>query len=244
MGEVRVMLPDKVDRYIESLARTGMFSTKAELLRAALMEYLDRVSSIAREYDNRLIFSPEGRIYQLEYAMEASYRGAPVVGIVHRHGILFLAKIEEKRDNNGKVLKGVEHRKIFNIGKRYLITFSGLAADAYHIIHSVLARKFDNDEELIYYISKIYWRHTVAADLRPLGAATMLGSSQSQKIVCYDPSGAYTISKFAALGDGNGDIIAYLNSKYEEKMSREEALNLALESLGRPKDYLLSEILQ
>ena len=241
MSEVRVILPDKVDKYIESLTRTGMFSTKAELLRAALMEYLEKVSSIAKEYDSSLLFSPEGRIYQLEYAMEASYRGNPVVGIVHRDGIVFIARLEKEKDNNGKEIKGVEHRKIFHIG-RYLLTFSGLAADAYHIISTVWNREFKEDEEIIWHISQTYWRHTISSHLRPLGTVIMLGLGDSGKIVRYGPSGVYTISQFAVVGDGSGDIIAKINSEYREDMDREEAISLALRALGNPKDYIKAEI--
>ena len=242
MSEVRVILPDKVDKYIDSLVRTGMFSTKAELLRAALMEYIEKVSSIAKEYDSTTIFSPEGRIYQIEYAMEASYRGCPVVGIAHKTGIIFIAKMDKIKDKNGREIKGIEEKKIFKFGRKYLLTFSGLAADAYHIIENVRKKNFKGDTEIISHISQIYWKHTISPHLRPLGTVIMMGLKDSRKIVWYDPSGNYTISKFGVVGDGSGDIMAILNEKYTENIGKKEATNLVLKSLGKPMDYLTVEI--
>ena len=242
MGEIRVILPDKVDRYIDSLVRTGMFSTKAEMLRAALMEYIDKVSSIAREYDSSIIFSPEGRLYQIEYAMEASYRGAPVVGMVHRGGIIFVVKKDIIRDKNGKKIKWVEEKKIFKMGRKYILTFSGLAVDAYHIIDRVKKRDFKGDDNIISHISQIYWRFTISKNLRPLGTVVMLGLKDSRKIVWFDPSGKYRISLFGAVGDGNGDIMATLNEGFRENIGKKDALNLALKALRNPKEYEVEEI--
>ncbi len=242
MGEVRVIIPDKVEKYIESLVRTGMFSTKAEMLRAALMEYVDKVSSIARGYDSSLIFSPEGRIYQIEYAREASFRGSPAVGIAHKTGIIFVARVEKRRDKNRKEIKGIEYRKIFKFHGKYLLTFSGLAADGYHIIENVRKKKFKDDDEILGYISHIYWKFTISPNLRPLGTVIMLGLKESKRIVWYDTSGAYTISKFGAVGDGSEEIMALLNENYKEVMSKKEAKNLALKALENPKEYEVGEL--
>src|SRR3990172_8715852 len=80
MTEIRTVIPDEIDRYIESLVRTGPFASKAELVRAALVAYAQEMEPLARAFDKENILSPDGRVYQLEYARMAAGRGAPGVG--------------------------------------------------------------------------------------------------------------------------------------------------------------------
>ena len=81
MAELRVIIPDDVDRYLESVIRSGMFGNKAELARAAIVHFLNTLGPISKGYDTETAFSPEGRIYQLEYARESVQRGQPVCGL-------------------------------------------------------------------------------------------------------------------------------------------------------------------
>ncbi len=227
MGEIRVVLPDKVDRYIDSLVRTGMFSSKAELFRAALMEYLESVSSVAKDYDSKVMFSPEGRIYQIEYAGEASLRGLPVAGLVFKNGIIFAHPEYKYRDENGEIVKYMEHYpKIKRMGEEYLITFSGLAADAIRIIQKIKKKGKNTPETLAEEISMEFWKFTLSSNLRPLGTSMMLGIKKSMKIAVFDPSGTYFYTKFWALGDGYRNLITELNKKYEENLTQKDALNL------------------
>ena len=61
---------------------------------------------MARRYDSKTtIFSPEGRLYQVEYAMEAIGHAGTCLGILANDGILLAA---ERRNTNkllGKPIK-------------------------------------------------------------------------------------------------------------------------------------------
>ncbi|NPA75143.1 MAG: peptidase [Euryarchaeota archaeon] len=232
MSEIRVVIPDKVDRYIDSLVRTGMFSSKAELFRAALMEYLDKVSSVAKYYDSKIIFSPEGRIYQIEYAAEASLRGLCVAGLVFKEGIIFAHPEYEYRDADGKIIKDVEFNGKITKIDGYIITSSGLATDAEYLIGKIKEKR--DHEDLVGEISKEYWKFTLSSNLRPLGTSLMIGIKNARKIVVFDPSGRYFYTKFWALGDGYKKIITQLNRKYTGDLDKEEAIKLM-------RDVLCSE---
>ncbi len=159
MSEIRVVIPDKVDKYIDSLVRTGMFSSKAELFRAALMEYLESVSSVAKNYDSKIIFSPEGRIYQIEYAAEASLRGLRVAGLVFKDGILFAHPEYVYRDADGRkftlspnlrplgtsLMMGIKNEMkivVFDPSGRYFYTKFWALGDGYREVITHLNREY------------------------------------------------------------------------------------------------------
>ena len=228
MSEIRIVIPDKVDRYLDSLVRTGMFSSKAELFRAALMEYLEEISSVAKDYDSKLMFSPEGRIYQLEYAKEASLRGTPVVALAYSSGILFVHP--DLSDEN------VEYAdKVYSNGE-IIASFAGLAADGLYVMSKIKKMRGDM-QTLLFEISKIFWEFTTKMDLRPLGASAMVGFKKEKKIAVFDPSGTYHFAKYWAIGDGEKEIMEILARGYRENLGKEEALKLALNALGNPPKY-------
>jgi proteasome alpha subunit len=231
MSEIRIVIPDKVDRYLDSLVRTGMFSSKAELFRAALMDYLGEISSVAKEYDSKIMFSPEGRIYQLEYARESSLRGTPVVGIRYSQGILFV------HPDMGN--ENVEYPPKIYMGKNFMAAFAGLAADGLYVMGKM--KEMGYSEDLLFKISEILWDFTTKIDRRPLGTSIMV-ATENGEIAVFDPSGAFHYAKYWAIGDGGDEIIKILKSGYRENMSKEDALTLALRALGNPERYKMRSL--
>lgn len=69
----------------------------------------------ARRYDSRTtIFSPEGRLYQVEYAMEAISHAGTCLGILAKDGILLAA---ERRNTNKLLDEGVFAEKIYKLNE-------------------------------------------------------------------------------------------------------------------------------
>ncbi|KAI9657037.1 MAG: hypothetical protein M1821_003203 [Bathelium mastoideum] len=76
-------------------------------------------------YDNDSVtFSPQGRIFQVEYAQEAVKQGSVVVGIVSKtHAVLAALK------RNAEELSSYQ-KKIIEIDSHYGVALAGLASDA------------------------------------------------------------------------------------------------------------------
>ena len=80
--ELRTIIPDEIDRYLESLVDSGPFNNKAELVRAALAAYTSSMAGPKDQaFDKENIFSPDGRVYQFEYARESAMRAFPTLGL-------------------------------------------------------------------------------------------------------------------------------------------------------------------
>ena len=85
-------------------------------------------STMARRYDSRTtIFSPEGRLFQVEYAMEAIGHAGTCLGILANDGILLAAE----RRNTNKLLDEVFHsEKIYHINENMACSVAGITSDA------------------------------------------------------------------------------------------------------------------
>ena len=122
MAELRVVIPDEVDNYLDIVIKSGMFGNKAELARAAIVQYLNTIGPISKGYDTDNFFSPEGRIHQIEYARESVKRGAPIMAIVCKDGILMASEDISARTGNSLMMSPMNSSVVvmstFMIGSR------------------------------------------------------------------------------------------------------------------------------
>src|SRR3989449_10705077 len=93
MTEIRTAVPEEVDAYLDALVRKGIFSNKAELVRAAIVNYVNETGTFFRGFDAETIFAPDGRLYQVEYARESAARGGRAAGIVGDDGAILGAEV-------------------------------------------------------------------------------------------------------------------------------------------------------
>ncbi|MEM2948934.1 MAG: proteasome subunit alpha, partial [Candidatus Bilamarchaeaceae archaeon] len=84
-------------------------------------------------YDRAItVFSPDGRLFQVEYAKEAVKRGATAIGICSRESIVFVAS----KTIHSKLVVPESLRKIFEIDEHIAVTASGLIADARRLVET------------------------------------------------------------------------------------------------------------
>ena len=190
----------------------------------------------SREYDEAItIFSPEGRLYQVEYALELVKRGAPVVGVTSPEGIVLVA--------NETVETSLQDPrvgwKIFQLDEHVGTTIAGLGSDARVLIEQ--ARILCQQNRLLYEepldvevlartISDQAQAYTQYAGVRPFGVSMILGGVDKTgcRLFTTDPSGSYKGYVATALGRKSEEAIAVLDKEYRDNMSLETALEVAL----------------
>jgi 20S proteasome alpha/beta subunit len=239
MAELRVILPDDVDRYIDSVIRSGMFGNKAELARAAIVHFLNTLGPISKGYDTETAFSPEGRIYQLEYARESVQRGRPVVGLVCNDG----AVLATENPVSGAESLIVANPGIRKISENILIGFSGLAADAMMVMDHLKPLDLKTEEKVLSAIREIYWNHTLRRDTRPLGASLLVVTCFSRpRLFEVEPGGMITECVASVIGRDSERARLALSGEYK-KMAIKSTGRLIASILGEGKEYAVETML-
>lgn len=241
MAELRIILPDDVDKYLEMVIKSGMFGNKAELARAAIVHFLNTIGPISKGYDTDNFFSPDGRIFQVEYARESMMRGSTVVGMVCSNGVLLASEdAKSKIDKSGHLL--VSPLKLHKVSDKVIIGYAGLVADAMMVIGQLKEKEFKNEEDVLAAIREIYWTHTTKKDIRPLGAGLLIATHYSRpRLFEADPSGSIMEFVAAAIGEGKEPAMAVLQKDYK-KLSIKDAGKLVTKVFGDKTEYTVETL--
>ncbi|MDD5111070.1 MAG: archaeal proteasome endopeptidase complex subunit alpha [Candidatus Altiarchaeota archaeon] len=190
-------------------------------------------------YDRAItVFSPDGRLFQVEYAREAVKRGTPAVGITYDKGILLA--VDKNVATPLIVPKSIE--KIFQIDEHIAVATSGLVADARRLIEDarVMAQRNRiayNEPISVAKITKqicdVKQAYTQYGGARPFGTALLIaGLNKEPHLFETDPSGAFTEYTATSIGMGKRDVEKVFEERYKEGMGRKEAMDLALIGLN------------
>lgn len=191
-------------------------------------------------YDRTIaVFSPDGRLFQVEYAKEAVKRGTTCIGMVFKDGLL-LATV--KPTTSLIVPESVE--KIFQIDDHIGSVAAGLLADARVLVNQsrikAQVHKITYGEEVdTWTISRVVGDRmqisTLYAGLRPFGVAILIGGSDKTglHLIESDPSGM--LYEWRAYAIGRGGVIAnkILKQKWKKDMNEKDAIKLAKEIIGK-----------
>jgi len=196
----------------------------------------------AHMYDSTAtMFSPDGRIYQVEYAREAVKRGSTAVGVQYNEGVLLML---DRRVATAMVEpRSIE--KLFKIDSHIGCASSGLIADA-----RVLVNKARNDAQnnrvqfgepvwistLTKELSDLLQSYTQNGGVRPFGTALLIGGldpNGQPRLFETDPSGAVVAYKATAIGAGRTSAFEVLESEYREGLNLNDAAALAWKALNR-----------
>jgi proteasome alpha subunit len=191
-------------------------------------------------YDRAItVFSPDGRLFQVEYAMELVNRGATILGIRCSEGVVLGA------EENVEPLEEAEYSwKIFKVDEHIGAAIVGLSSDARILIDQARvhaqSNKLTYDEPIdtevitkrICDIKQLYTQH---AGVRPFGVSIIFGGvdKTGSRIFYTHPSGTYRGYKATAVGAGRETVLSILKEEYREEMSLEEATKLAVKCLTK-----------
>ena len=194
-------------------------------------------------YDRAItVFSPDGRLFQVEYAKEAVKRGATAIGMVFDGGVLLVAY----KNANSKLLVPESMKKVFEIDKHIAATASGLIADARRLVE--LARMEAQRHKLAYAepasveaitkeLCDLMQVYTQYGGIRPFGVSLLVaGVDDKPRLYEAEPSGALTGYLADAVGSGKKEVEEFFEKGYKPGMNQEEAIALAMKALKKSAD--------
>lgn len=206
--------------------------------------YIDEGAKMASAYDRAAtMFSPKGRLYQVEYASKIVEQGTLGIGLVYANGVLFGA--EKAITSNLMIPESVE--KLFKIDDHIGAISAGLVGDARRLVK--IARELAQ-ENMIYYdelidveylakeISSIKQVFTQYAGMRPFGISFIIGgiNNGNKRIFETEPSGALAEYKATAIGRNKKKAMDFLEKKYSEKIGLEDGIKLIVNTIKQTKE--------
>ncbi len=206
------------------------------------MKHYDLLPAAAGYDRATTMFSPDGRLYQVEYAIETVRRGTLAVGIKGKDAVVLA--VEEKAR---KLQTTALTQKIFQIDDHIGVAAAGYIPDArIQVDH---ARMSAQSNRLIYDeiidvegiakgLADVAQQFTQYAGVRPFGVALIIAGIDKNGCNIYftDPSGTYIGFDAVAIGGGHDQVTEFLERHYTRDISLDEACILAAQSI-----YLVSE---
>lgn len=199
---------------------------------AVLPEYMGYDRTIA-------VFSPDGRLFQVEYAKEAVKKGTTSLGITFKNGVI-LATVKQQMDL--AVTKSTE--KLFKLDDHIGTVASGLLADARVLVNLLRVKaqihRITYEEPIdVWSLSKVLGDRmqisTLYAGLRPFGVSFLIGGvdHSGPHLIESDPSGM--LFEWLAYSIGRGAPIAnkIFKEKYKNDMDEKNALKIIIEAIKK-----------
>ncbi|MBX0293356.1 archaeal proteasome endopeptidase complex subunit alpha [Haloarcula nitratireducens] len=190
-------------------------------------------------YDRGItIFSPDGRLYQVEYAREAVKRGTASVGVRTADGVVLAAD----RHARSPLIERDSIEKIHEIDDHVGVASAGHVADARQLIDvarrqaQVNRLRYDEPasvESLTKEVTDYIQQYTQTGGARPFGVALLVGGIKDgePRLFETDPSGTPYEWQAVAIGGSREEIQSFLEDEYAEEMDLEGGVELALRAL-------------
>jgi len=190
-------------------------------------------------YDRAItVFSPDGRLYQVEYAIETVKRGTSALGIKTKYGIKFAA---DEKPRKYQVVE--ESQKLCKVDQHIGIAAAGYIPDARGQVTD--ARFFSQSSKMVYdesvsvetvakHIADQCQQYTQYAGARPIGVALIIGGidENGNSLFLTDPSGAYVPYNAVAIGAYSDKVTEFLKKEYKSEMPLDESKILAIAAIN------------
>ena len=190
-------------------------------------------------YDRAItVFSPDGRLYQVEYAIETVKRGALAVGIKTKQGVIIAVEEKPRR-----LQISTTPQKIFQVDYHIGAAAAGYIPDARSQVDN--ARFFSQSNKMIYdesvevetiakHLADQCQQYTQYAGARPIGVSLIIGGIDvnGNSLFLTDPSGTYIPYDAVAIGADSDKVTEFLIKEYKAEMTLEETKLLAIASIN------------
>lgn len=205
------------------------------------------------EYDRSVnSFSPEGRLFQVEYAIEAIKLGSTAIGIQTKEGCILAV---EKRITSPLIVSS-SIEKVFEVDKHVGCAMSGLIADARTMIdrarveaqnHWFTYDELMKVESITSAVSSLALAFGEGASAektmsRPFGVALLFAGidKKGPSLYSLDPSGTYVQCDAKAIGSGAEGAQSSLGEIYHKDISLKDATKHALTILKQVMEEKLT----
>jgi proteasome alpha subunit len=190
-------------------------------------------------YDRAItMFSPDGRLLQVEYAKKTVKQGSTAIGIVAKDGVVL---VTDKRIVD-KLIVPSSLEKIFQIDSHVAATASGILSDARVLIERAQLKAqqnrvtYDSPIDTISVVKDICNLKqicTQSGGLRPFGVSLLIAGADvdGAKLFQTDPTGIYFEYKACVIGEGEAEIEELLHKEYKEDISIDDAIQLGIKAI-------------
>lgn len=195
-------------------------------------------------YDRGItVFSPDGRLFQVEYAREAVKKGSTTIGLKYRGGVALIVD----RRSVSKLLEPKSTEKIHDLDDYVGCATSGLVADARILvdearkqaqIHKVNFGENISVEMLVKKVCDFKQNYTQYGGVRPFGTALLVAGTDDLGTHLFetDPSGALVSYKATGIGSGRSAVMDTFEKEYKDNLTFEEAISIGLKALSSAID--------
>jgi proteasome alpha subunit len=184
------------------------------------------------------MFSPDGRLYQVEYASKIVAQGTMGAALKYNKGILFAA--DKKIPSKLMLPNSVE--KLFKIDEHIGALSAGLVGDARRLIQVAREKAQENVmyydhsipvELLVKEISNIKQAFTQYGGMRPFGISFIIGGIDKSGFRLFEtePSGALAEYHAIAIGKNKNKAMSFFEKKFKPNLSFEQGINLLVNAL-------------
>ncbi|MGV8086989.1 MAG: archaeal proteasome endopeptidase complex subunit alpha [Candidatus Woesearchaeota archaeon] len=192
-------------------------------------------------YDRAItMFSPDGRLLQVEYAKKTVRQGSTAIGMVCKDGVLL---VTDKRIVD-KLIVAESLEKIWQVDDHVAITAAGILSDARILVdrarvkaqeHKVVYDSAIDIITIVKDIADLKQMCTQSGGLRPFGVSMLIAGTDEDgaKLFETDPTGIYFQYKATAIGEGEIEVKNILLKEYKETLTIDEGLKVALSALKR-----------
>ena len=186
---------------------------------------LEFMQPSGRGYDHGVsTFSPDGRLYQVEYARESVKRGTTTVGLKYKDGAVLI--VDKRISNKLVITDSIE--KMYQIDDHIGMTTSGLVADARQLVDKARVQcqinrmTFGSPISMITLVKKMCdykQSFTQYGGARPFGTALLIAGVDDEGVHLFetDPSGAYQSYQAGAIGRGRTTVIDHFEKSWKNQ---------------------------